>query len=418
MVTDVLHNSTRFALNSEDSIPLTISNLKSKHYEIIENTISNPTLRVLVIRLIDEKLQKLERLLYGVAYTSELTESVRVLILSQGERLSATVLAGVLQDHGIKSKALESDVIGLLTDDQFENATADLSAIQSNLQKQLLPLTREGAIPIVTGFFGCNAAGQSTSFGRNGSDYSATVIAYTMNASSLDIWKDVNGFHTTDPKIVENAVPITQLSYNEAAELSYFGARILHPRAMEPVRESDIEIRIRNIHSPSGFCTVIKRQAQYDTNVIKSIACNSSISVLKIHGAGVGYKPGIIGEIGQRMAAVHVNIYSVITSQTCINLLIDRRDSSRSMSALNSLVGGVIAGMDISDDVVLIAVVGEGLLTTMGLAARVFSAVADSGVNIEMFSAGASDVAYYFIVQREDMEPAIQAVHRSFFEQS
>jgi aspartate kinase len=417
-VTDVLHNSTRFALNSEDSIPLTIRNLKRKHYDIIETAISDFTLRSSVRRIIDEKMQKLERLLYGVAYTSELTESVRVLILSQGERLSATVLSFVLQDCGMKSESLESDIIGLLTDDQFENATADLIATQTNLQQRLLPMMREGVIPVVTGFFGCNASGQSTSFGRNGSDYSAAVIAYAVDASSLDIWKDVNGFHTTDPKITENAVPIKLLSIREAAELSYFGAKILHPRTMEPLRDADMTIRVRNIHSPLGYCTTIKHEAQYEVNVIKSIACNSNISILKIYGAGVGYKPGIIGEIGLRMAQVNVNIYSVITSQTCINLLIDRCDSLRSMSALNSLIGGVIGRIDVTEDVALIAVVGEGLLTTKGLAARVFTAVADSGVNVEMFSAGASEVAYYFIVQREDLEPAIQAVHRTFFEQS
>ncbi len=417
-VTDVLHNGTRFALNSEVSIPLTINNLKTRHYEIIEATITDLARRNSIQRAIDEKIQRLERLLYGVAYTGEVTESVSVLILSQGERLSATILSGILEDNGMPSVPLESENIGLQTDDQFENATANLAVIQSNLQQCLLPLIKQDIIPVITGFYGCNEAGKPTSFGRNGSDYSAAVIARAMNVDTLDIWKNVSGFHTTDPKITDNALPIALLSYQEVAELSYFGAKILHPRTVEPLRGSAIEIRIRNIHAYAGCCTIIKHQGQYEADVIKSIACNSNISVLKVHGAGVGYKPGIIGEIGQRLFIANVNIYSVITSQTCINLLIDRRDSSRSISALTSLVGGVIAGIDVRDDVALIAVVGEGLLTTKGLAARVFSAVAESGVNVEMFSAGASEVAYYFIVQRDDMEPAIQAVHRTFFEQS
>jgi len=417
-ITDALYNGITFALNSESSIPQTVIRLKTKHYEIIETSIMDHSRRDSMQRIIDDKIQRLERLLYGVAYTGEVTDSVRVMILSQGERLSATILSGILEDNGIPSIPMESENIGLQTDEQFENATANLAVVQSNLQQYLIPVIEQGMIPVITGFFGCNAAGKPTSFGRNGSDYSAAVIARAMNADSLDIWKDVNGFHTIDPKITDNARPIAVLSYREAAELSYFGATILHPRTVEPLRDSAIEIRIRNIHSSAGFCTIIRPQGHYEADVIKSIACNNNISVLKVHGAGVGYKPGIIGEIGQILSIANVNIYSVITSQTCINLLIDRCDSSRSKRALASLVGGVIAGIDVRDDVALIAVVGEGLLTTKGLAARVFSAVAESGVNVEMFSAGASEVAYYFIVKTEDMEPAIQAVHRTFFEKS
>ncbi|MBN2230368.1 MAG: aspartate kinase [Candidatus Thorarchaeota archaeon] len=415
-VTDMLYNGARYALNSEASIPQTMRNIRTRHLDIIEAGVHNPVIMVQVKRLIEERLQKLERLLYGVAYIGELTESVRVLVLSQGERLAAVILAHVLQASGIDSEVLETDCIGLLTDNVFDGASANLSRARYNIQRQVTPLITSNATPVITGFFGCNEAGQTTTFGRNGSDYSAAVIACALDARVLDIWKDVNGFMTADPKIIEHAIPIELLSYSEAAELSYFGAKILHPRTVEPLRDSNIEINIRNIRSPDGPRTVIWPRGQAERDVIKSIACNSGISVLKIHGAGVGFKPGIIGEIGKTLSLVNINIFSVITSQTCINLLLDSRDSLMSRDALLPLVGGVIGEIDVRDDLALIAVVGEGLLTTRGLAARVFSAVAESGVNVEMFSAGASDVAYYFIVKREDMEPAIQAVHRSFFE--
>lgn len=415
-VTDTLSNSIKNALKSDSDIPLTIANLKSKHLEIVQVVIKDEFLRGNVQKLIEERLERLERLLYGIAYIGEVSDSVRVLVLSQGERLSVAILSGVLRDNDIDSIALESEQIGLLTDDQYENATAIFNMVETNLKKHILPLLSRGILPIITGFFGCNHLGQPTSFGRNGSDYSAAVVAAALHANTLDIWKDVDGFMTTDPKITGSAIPIKSLSYCEAAELSYFGAKILHPRTVEPLRGSDIEICIKNVDSPERVYTRIRSAGQRERDIIKSIAFRTDISVLRVHGAGVGYKPGIIGEIGRILALANVNILSVITSQTCINLLLDSHDSFKSQEALAPLIGGVIGAIDVRDDVALIAVVGEGLLTTKGLAARVFSAVAEKEVNIEMFSAGASEVAYYFIVRHEDMNLAINAVHRCFFE--
>jgi len=415
-VTDLLYNCIDSALASEGSIPESMNTIRTRHVEVIDQAIHDRSVQNGVRLVIEKRLKKLERLLYGLAYIGEVTASVLVLVLSQGERLAVDILTGVLHDQGLKVKALESDSIGLVTDRVFENATANIPATKINLEKQILPLLDEEIIPVVTGFFGCTDSGQPTSLGRNGSDYSAAIIAHCLNFPTLDIWKDVNGFMTTDPEFTDTAVPITHLSYDEAAELSYFGAKILHPRTVEPLRGSNIEIRIRNFRDPTGICTIILPDGFAKEDVIKSVTCNRDIAVLKVHGAGVSYKSGIIGEIGNRLSGKPINIYSVITSQTCINLLVDARDAGRSRAALEPLIGGVIERIDLSDDVALIAVVGEGVITTKGLAARVFSAVAGSGVNVEMFSAGASDVAYYFIVKQDDMAAAIKAVHRSFFE--
>jgi len=415
-VTDLLYSSISSAMESESSIPSSIGKIRTRHMEVIVQTIHDKSTRNGVRMNVESRLKKLERLLYGVAYIGEVTDSVMVLILSQGERLAVDILTGVLHDQGLKARPMESDIIGLVTDRVFENATVNIPATKINLEKQIPSVLEEDIIPVITGFFGCNESGQPTSLGRNGSDYSAAIIAHCLNFPALDIWKDVNGFSTTDPEFTDTAVPISHLSYDEAAELSYFGAKILHPRTVEPLRGSNIEIRIRNFRDPTGFCTTILPDGFAKEDVIKSVTYNSDISVLKIRGAGVGFKSGIIGEIGNRLSGIQINIYSVITSQTCINLLIDAKDAAKSREVLDPLIGGVIERIDLIDDVALIAVVGEGVISTKGLAARVFSAVADSGVNVEMFSAGASDVAYYFIVKQNDMDVAIRAVHKCFFE--
>ncbi|MDF1539685.1 MAG: aspartate kinase, partial [Candidatus Thorarchaeota archaeon] len=389
-ITDKLESAIKIALHSEDLILELTNEIRQAHYSITENLVNNPQLQDMTLKSLEERLKKLDRLLYGVTYTSEVTETVRVLILSQGERLAAIVLAAVLQDRGIQSIPLESDAIGVQTDDVCDNATADLPASRRNLDRKVNPVLQQGIIPVITGYFGCTPDGRTSSFGRNGSDYSAAVIAYGLKARSIHIWKDVDGFMTADPKIIPSSTRIKSLSYHEAAELSYFGARVLHPRTVEPLAGTGIKVYIHNFNSPNNATTVIQAEGETKQTIIKSVTYNDSLAVLKILGAGVGFKPGIIGEIGNRMCDANINIHSIITSQTCINLLLNINDAGSSVDALRSLVGGVIESIELLTDVALIAVVGEGLLKTEGLAAAVFTAVAQQGINIEMTAAGAS----------------------------
>jgi aspartate kinase len=394
---------------------IVVRRIKETHERIANEAIRSKETRNATVRALDAKFQKLERLLFGVSYTEEVTDRTKALIVSFGERLAVILMQGVLEDQGTQAKALEADAIGIITDASFENATADLPAVKRNLKRSLLPLLRKGVVPVITGYFGCTPEGKITTFGRNGSDYSAAVVAYGLGADRLEIWKDVEGFMTADPKFVPGAKQVDRLSYYEAAELSYFGARILHPRTVEPLIDADIPIHIRSVEDPAAEGTIIHRAGAEREDVIRSVTCNRDIAVLKIHGAGVGHKPGIIGELGKRLSESGINIYSVITSQTCINLLLHKNDAARGLQELGKLSGGVIEKVDVLDSMSLIAVVGEGLLKTKGLAAKVFTAVAREKVNVEMISAGASDVAYYFIVDRKDLEKAINAVHSEFY---
>ncbi len=414
-VTNSLEQATQSALTTEGSIPRVIDEMRKLHEAIIQDAIQDSKTQEHVSRIIDSKIRALERLLYGISYTGEVTETVRVIVLSQGERLAASILAAVLSEHGKSAREFEADKIGILTDSVCDNATANLPAVRMNLQENITPLMRRGVIPVITGFFGCTEDGKTSSFGRNGSDYSAAVIAHALDAREVYIWKDVDGFMTADPKIVPSSQGIKHLSYMEAAELAYFGARILHPRTVEPLMGTNTRIYIKKSHSPKNSLTLIEESGHEEKDIIKSVTFNDRVAVLRVHGAGVGHKPGIIGEIGKTLSDARINIFSVLTSQTCINLLLDNLDAGRGIDALRPHVGGVIERLELRNDVALIAVVGEGLSTREGLAARVFSAVAEKGINVEMFAAGASHVAYYFIVAQRDMQSAISAVHKSFF---
>jgi aspartate kinase len=414
-VTDFLLESILGAEKSEKNIRGCLRALKERHAGLVKKIMRNERIRQETIKRLEAGLKKVEKLLTGIAYTGEATAATRACVLSYGERLAAIILAAFLRDRGMESQSLESDKIGLVTDDNLENATVDLEEFKKNFVSTARFIRQSKAIPVITGFFGRTPEGKVSTFGRNGTDYSAAVVAYGLAASELEIWKDVDGFMSADPKLVASARKIDRLSYYEAAELSYFGAKILHPRTLEPLHGLKISVVIKNLWQPESPGTKILPNGYVKNDIIKSVTCNKQIALLRIHGPGVGYKPGIIGQVGSKLSAAGVNIYSIITSQTCINLLVDKKDARRSFEALEDMTGGVIERIDLEEDVTLIAAVGEGLRTQKGLAARMFSAVSKANVNVEMISSGASEVASYFIVDKADTEKAITALHREFF---
>jgi len=414
-VTDQLIESAEAARNEERTIADRIARLWDRHRKIMERAIRDDAVRTETLRALGAALLRVERLLYGIAYTGETGPAIRNHVLSYGERLAARLVAGAVRSRGIPARPLDSDRIGMTTDDNLENATVDLARFRRSFRRTATEVRRGLFVPVVTGFFGAAPEGRISLFGRNGSDYSAAVLAHGLEARSLEIWKDVGGFMSADPGAEKAARKIDRLSYYEAAELSYFGAKILHPRTLEPLTVITAEVRIKSLADPDDPGTAIERRAPARRNVVKSVTANEGIALLRIHGPGVGYKPGIIGRLGRRLAEHRVNIYSIITAQTCINLLVDRKDAKRGYEALKSDRNGVIARVDLEEDVALVAVVGEGMVERRGVAARVFSAVARAGINVEMISSGASEVATYFIVDRADAARAVRALHRAFF---
>jgi len=417
-VTDLILQGIQQAENSEKNIPFLLDSLYTYHLQLVTETIPDKNQREKISRTVSTRIKKLERLLLGIAYTQEIIPTLKARMLSYGERLSAVVLAGIINAQGNKAVALEADRIGLITDASWENATIQAKETNDNLRRNVIPMIRQGIIAIVTGYFGCSSDGRITTFGRNGTDYSAAVVAQGIQADQLEIWKDVNGFMSADPQLVPQACRIKELSYYEAAELSYFGAGILHPRTVEPLLDGSIDLCIKNLSRPKNCGTRLKKTGYQSREVIKSVTCNRNICRLKILGPGVGNKPGVIARIGTALAAEAVNIISIITSQTCINLLVDRKDSEKSYAALRSLKGGIINHIAKDNSMALVAVVGNGLQQKKGIAARVFSTVAAEKINIEMISSGASEVASYFVVEEAKVKKSVQAIHTEFFKEN
>ena len=358
---------------------------------------------------------KLARLLYGISYTEEITPRVRDFALSFGERLAAQVVAANLRDRGIDAVAFETDQIGLMTDDNYGNATALLDETRAHMAPILRRQADAGHMSVITGFFGQSPEGKTATFGRGGSDYSAAVVATALDLPLIEIWKEVGGFMSADPKIVPEAFPLAALSYDEAAELSYFGARVLHPRAVQPARASGVSILVKNIYEPTDPGTRIGPDTVDKTGDVKSVSYVRDLTTVKVYTAGAGVKEGLLSQAATALAVAGVNVYSAATSQTCIAFLIESDSVSRAKKALARLPPGIVDRVEVAPHASLICFVGEGLGYAKGIAARVFRAVADLGVNVQLISAGPSMVAYHFTVDTKDLERAVQAVHREFF---
>lgn len=414
-VTDTLIDGMSEALANEDSIPDIISHLRNKHTQVADRLFPNCEGLETFSRDLDKSLKELDRLYYGLNFTREITPRLRDIISSYGERFAVELFASALSCRGIKATYQMPHEIGLYTDGKFGDATANLRKTSKNLQANLTPLLDEGMILFIPGFFGISEAGDITTFGRGGSDYSAAVVAVAMQAELLEVWKDVDGFMSADPKFVPEAQLIPVLSYEEAAELSYFGAKILHPRTVEPLRRKKLNISIKNTMNPDGPGSLITARSPRPENVIKSVTHDTDMGILKIHASAVGARPGILAQVAGQITKSGINIKSVVTSQTCISLLLASKDLDPGREALKSLKPRVFRRLEKVDDVALVSIVGEGLAKREGIAARCFAAVAACKVNVEMISFGPSRVALYFLVRTRDLHSAVNAIHSTFF---
>jgi len=414
-VTDRLSAGIHTAMADEKNIRDVIQEIRDIHAPLVESLITDSAARERTREAMEALLFRLERLYFGLTFTREITPRLTDMILAFGERLSVTLMAGALRARGVDTHGCMADEIGVVADGSFGNGAVLMGPTRMNLKENLIPLVDKDRIVLVTGYFGVSTRGHVNTFGRGGSDYSAAVIAATTGAECLEVWKNVDGFMSADPIFVPEAAMIPVLSYEEAAELSYFGAKILHPNTVGPLKGSQIPLVVKNTFCPDRQGTIIKRDAKRTAQVVKSIAHNTDVGILKIHAYGLGAKPGVLGAIATRLSEKGINIKSVITSQTCISLLLGRADMEKGYHEIQRLRPRPYRRLEKIGDMALVGIVGKGLAERRGIAAKVFTAVANSGVNIEMISMGPSRVAYYFIVGEPSLKATLKAVHRSFF---
>lgn len=328
-------------------------------------------------------------------------------IQSFGERMSSKIVAAQLNKIGVNSRAFNSWDIGFLTDDAFGNAEP-LETSNSNIRKNIEKLD---LVPVVTGFIGKTEQGDITTLGRGGSDYTAAIIGASINADEIQIWTDVNGIMSADPRIVANAKTLDKVSFTEASELAYFGAKVLHPKTILPAIEKDIAVKVLNSFNPENTGTTILNESYRDSGITKAIAYKKNITLIIIESTRMLWAIGFLAKLFEVFNKYRKSVDVVSTSEVSVSLTIDNEDNIEPI--LEELKE--IADTTVMKNKSIICVVGEGMRNTPGIAGKTFTALSKNNINVEMISHGASGINITFIVDDKYAESTVKILHNEYF---
>ncbi len=332
---------------------------------------------------------------------------------SQGERFSSLILSYEIRQLGFESVALTSEMAGVFAEGEPLSGSCDLSRTSAVMSMKVKPLLNDDIIPVITGFYGINEEGKPLTFGRGGSDYAAAAIGNALDANSVEIWTDVDGFMSADPRFIPEAISIGEMNYNEAAELAHFGAKVLHPRTIEPARMKHIPIWVKNSYKPEHPGTQIHHIRKPRNTPLRSVAMKMDLSRITVISGEISYKQDLVAKIMQKFAEASVIIYAISTSLSSIAFLVHSLDAYKALQYLNDL-DDEIERIDVRSNFALICAVGDGLLHRVGFCGDIFMAVKDVDASVEMISQGASDVSLNFVVSTDFAADVVRSLHSRF----
>ena len=335
-------------------------------------------------------------------------------VSSQGERFSSLLLSYVLKSMGQKSVALTAETAGVYAIGKPLSGSCDFKRTAGGLNVNVKLLLDDGVIPVITGFYGINEDGKPLTFGRGGSDYAASAIGNAIDADNIQIWTDVDGFMSADPRLVKNAVTLTEMNFSEAAELAHFGAKVLHSRTIEPARLKHIPLWVKNSYKPENHGTLIHHIRGQRKQPLRSVAMKLDLSIMTITVGEISYKPQLLAKILEKLSEAEIIIYGISTSLSNIALLIHNLDVKRSLALLHELDSIDIERINVRGNMTLICAVGDGLLFRSGFCGDVFGAVKNVGASVEMISEGASEVALNFVVSTDIATEVVKTIHEKF----
>ncbi len=359
----------------------------------------------------------LSQTINGIYLLRELSKRSKDLIVSFGERLSAPLMSAALEQHGVSAHDLTGGQAGMLTNNNFGNARP-LPEAYNRIPKRLEGLFQQNVTPVVTGFIGETEKGAITTLGRGGSDYTATILGAALNATEVWTWKDVDGVMTTDPRIVPEAQNLEQLSYAEIMEMAYFGAKVLHPLAVVPLQEKGIPLRVKSAADPSFAGTLVSSESRPLKNGVKAVTAVRNANIIDIGGAGMVGAANIVSQIFDVLAELDVNVIMISQSSSMANIsiVVQQTDGKRALEALQKQFAesDSVGTIEFWEAISVIAIVGEGMRGAKGVAAKLFTAVANEGISIDMISQGSSELNISLAIDDEHTVQAVKAIHKAF----
>lgn len=419
-VTNTLLGALKDAANGNmGKLLQTRDELLKKHLDVINALVQDSHAREQLTATTTNALDRFEDLCSSIYVLGEITPRATDAVGSLGERLIVPIAAQAFNDAGIKAEWVAANEL-IVTDDNFVSASPLMQETRAQTRAKLLPLLERGTVAVTTGFMGATKKGIITTLGRGGSDYTATIIGAALDADEVQIWTDVNGVMTTDPRIVPEAITLPEISYGEAAELSYFGAKVIHPKTILPVAEKNTPIRILNSFEPTHPGTLIVREPRGNSSPIRGITAIRNVSLVTVEGRGM---QGVVGMAARVFSAVARNNISVLmfsqsSSEQNICLVIESVGAPQAVSELEREFENEMRAQNIErvwahDNIVIIAVVGSAIKTTPGIAARVFTALAEKNINVIAIAQGSSEYNLSLVVDERDADNAVRAIHHS-----
>ena len=309
-----------------------------RHFDATYAAIEDEMIVTEVISEIETRLEELKNALTGIYHLGELTDRSYDYVSSFGERLSSPILSGALKSLKIQSVFLMGGEAGIITDSKHRGARPT-EITERRVHERLVPLLQVGIVPVITGYIAYNIHNIITTLGRGGSDYTASIIGSAIDADEIWIWTDVDGIMTADPKLVSNARTLPQVSYSEAMEISYFGAKVIHPKTIEPAVIKGIPVRVKNTFNPSGASTTIVDTVTNDQSLVKAVTAISNVALITLSGAGMAGTIGVAAHVFSKLASAGVNIIMISqgSSEANISVLVEEEHLSSALNALHSL---------------------------------------------------------------------------------
>ena len=415
---DLIRISVMIEQRNKNEAAKTLDSVIRKHRQFANQTIKNSTIKKQLLEKLSTDVLELQELVRGLTLLKEVSTRSLDYLISFGERLSDDLVSFSLQDLKKKSTALNGKEVGIVTDSNFGESRPLMDTTRIRISQTLGSLLAEKIIPVVGGFAGADQHGNITTFGRGGSDYTATIIASCINADEIWLMSDVEGLMTADPKLVKNAKLLNEVSYGEAIEMAQFGAKQIHPRTFEPILSKKIPMRIRSTFDTKNDGTIVTASPSARTKkTVKCVSAIRNIGLIDLSGGIMFAAPGTAAKIFTTLAEKNVNVLMVSSnpSESSLSLIVKKPDLEKAVTALEmNLLGKTVKKIDTTPNASIIAVIGSGMRGTVGVASKVFSAAQKVNANVMMIAQGSSELNLAFVVKDSDCKSVVQSLHEEF----
>ena len=415
---DLIRISTMIEQRNKNDATKTLDNVIKKHKQFANQTIKSSTIKKQLLEKLNIDILELQELVRGLTLLKEVSTRSLDYLISFGERLSDDLVSFSLQDLKNKSTALNGKEVGIVTDSNFGESRPLMDTTRIRISKTLGSLLSKKIIPVVGGFAGADQHGNITTFGRGGSDYTATIIASCINADEIWLMSDVEGLMTADPKLVKNARLLNEVSYAEAIEMAQFGAKQIHPRTFEPILSKKIPMRIRSTFDTKNTGTIVTASPSERTKrTVKCVSAIRNIGLIDLSGGITFAAPGTAAKIFTTLAEKNVNVLMVSSnpSESSLSLIVKKSDLEKAVTSLEmNLLGKTVKKIDATPSVSIVAVIGSGMRGTVGVASKVFSAAHKVNANVMMIAQGSSELNLAFVVKDSDCKSVVQSLHTEF----